>query len=281
MTVSRSPLTADEGQRMGKKFNKSEVLRLYDGWAKDFDQDRLGIFSRDGARLVEVSNLRSGTKVLDVATGRGAAVFPAARAIGSSGFALGVDLSSEMVRQTMRDAIDSGTKNISLAQMDAEQLAIAQHLFDVVLCGYGLFFLPDLRRGLNEFLRVLRPGGQFVASTDGGSDPRWGWYWKLMQKYQAVPNPASQSLERAGELQELLEQAGFVKVKEFEEADEVIYDSPEAWWETREALVRLRLGEDSVEPFRQAAFDTLESMREEVGIHRTSRVRFTMGMKPG
>jgi O-methyltransferase/aklanonic acid methyltransferase len=266
---------------LSKKFTKSDVLRLYDGWASNFDQDSQRIFAKDGALLVERSDLARGMKVLDVATGRGAVLFPAASEVGERGFALGADLSGEMVRHALRDAIDLGFLNVSLAQMDAEHLAIAGGTFDRVLCGYGLFFLPHLQRGLSEFLRVLKPGGQFVTTTAGGSDGRWSWYWELLENHGALPNPASQSLDRAGELQEFLQNAGFIEVDEAEENDDLIYDSPETWWETREALLRIRLSEESVEPFRRAAFDKLESMREEDGIHRTSRVRITRGIKPG
>jgi SAM-dependent methyltransferase len=49
--------------------------------------------------------------------------------------------------------------------MDAEQLDFPDAVFDRVLCGFGVMFLPDLSRALGEFRRVLKPGGRVAVST--------------------------------------------------------------------------------------------------------------------
>jgi ubiquinone/menaquinone biosynthesis C-methylase UbiE len=253
---------------MGKRFQKSDVTKIYNGWASNFDQVGQRLFAKDGQRLVDIAKPQQGTRVLDVATGRGAVLFPAAQAVGNDGFALGVDLAGEMVRNTALELAQLNVVKAFIAQMDAEYLALATGAFDLVLSGYGLFFFPDLMRALKGFRRVLIPGGHFVTTTDGGSDPRWAWYFRLLEKYQAIRNPATQSLDRAGELQTLLAQAGFSDVKEIEEQYEIVYADPEEWWTSRLALLQIRLPTEALEPFRQDAFAEMEAIRTKDGIHR-------------
>ncbi len=60
--------------------------------------------------------------------------------------------------------------NADVRLMDAEQLAFQDAFFDRVLCGFALFFFPDLDRALGEFYRVLKPGGYLAATTWGATD---------------------------------------------------------------------------------------------------------------
>ncbi|MBI4192001.1 MAG: methyltransferase domain-containing protein [Betaproteobacteria bacterium] len=65
-----------------------------------------------GERLVELAQLAPGTSVLDVAAGRGAVLFPAAKRVGARGHVIGIDLSSDMVRETAAEIRGAGWQNI-------------------------------------------------------------------------------------------------------------------------------------------------------------------------
>jgi SAM-dependent methyltransferase len=58
--------------------------------------------------------------------------------------------------------------------MDAQQLALPDAQFDVVLCSLGLMYLPDPGQALREMHRVLRPGGRLALSV-WGERARCGW----------------------------------------------------------------------------------------------------------
>lgn len=143
---------------------KAQTSALFDRIAPEYDAAGPGCFAHFGRRLVEVADIEPGQRVLDVATGRGAVLFPAAERVGASGAVVGVDLAEGMVRLTREEAARRGVA-VSLRVMDAEALDFPDASFDRVLCGFGIMFLPRLDRALGEFRRVLKPGGRVALST--------------------------------------------------------------------------------------------------------------------
>ncbi len=76
----------------------------------------------------------------------------------------------------------SGSSTFSYAQADIQALPYADGAFDAVIANHMLYHVPDLAKGLAEVARVLRPGGQFYASTFGQES-----YRELSQVYMAFP----------------------------------------------------------------------------------------------
>lgn len=72
------------------------------------------------------------------------------------------DISSDMLEVAKEQLNDS---SIEFRVADAQQLPFADNSFDLVLCQYGLMFLPDKQKGFEEAFRVLKPGGQFIFAT--------------------------------------------------------------------------------------------------------------------
>jgi ubiquinone/menaquinone biosynthesis C-methylase UbiE len=125
-------------------------------------------------RLIELAALVSGEYVLDVACGTGLVTFPAAAAVGATGVVLATDISDVMVATIAAEAARRGVANVSARRMDAEALDVPDASFDAVLCALGLMYVPDPRRALAEFRRVLRPGGR-TALAVWGARARCGW----------------------------------------------------------------------------------------------------------
>lgn len=94
-------------------------------------------------RLLSHVNSFLGANVLDVATGRGAILKRVLLSIGKEGKAVGIDLSPQMIEATKREIREP---NVSLYCMDAEQLSFEDHSFDIVYCGFALFFFPILQK---------------------------------------------------------------------------------------------------------------------------------------
>ncbi len=143
---------------------KAQTRAFFDRIAPDYDAAGPGCFAHFGRRLVEVVGVAPGQRVLDVATGRGAVLFPAAERAGAAGTVVGIDLAEGMVRATDEEATRRGLA-AQLRVMDAERLDFPDAAFDRVLCGFGVMFFPQLDLALGECRRVLKPGGRLGLST--------------------------------------------------------------------------------------------------------------------
>jgi ubiquinone/menaquinone biosynthesis C-methylase UbiE len=123
--------------------------------------------------LLYAAAIAPGERVIDVACGTGLVSLAAARAVGSRGRVLGVDLSEQMVAAARDRA--AATAHTQFMRMDGEALdAVPSAGFDVALCALGLMYLPSPERALREMARVLRPGGR-IALAVWGERAHCGW----------------------------------------------------------------------------------------------------------
>ncbi len=120
-------------------------------------------------RALELITLARGDRLLDVASGSGAAALLAAREFGAS--VAGVDYSERAVLGATATArAERLDYRVRFARGDAEALALPDRSVEAVLCECSLCTFPDKPRAVAEMRRVLRPGGR-VAISDVVVDP--------------------------------------------------------------------------------------------------------------
>ncbi|CAL9327106.1 class I SAM-dependent methyltransferase [Streptomyces sp. SudanB182_2057] len=141
---------------------KSEVTDAFNNAADSYDRGGVGFFTPMGRRLVELAAPRPGERVLDIGCGRGAALFPAARAVGPTGRAVGIDIADTMVAAARAEAARMGADNVELLVMDAERPRFAHRSFDLVLGSYSILFLPDASAALARYPRIMTTGGRLA-----------------------------------------------------------------------------------------------------------------------
>jgi ubiquinone/menaquinone biosynthesis C-methylase UbiE len=105
--------------------------------------------------LVEAAEIKSGVKLLDVATGSGNVAILAAK---KGAKVTGVDLAPELFQAARKRATQAKVK-VDWVEGDAEDLQIEDASFDRVLSAFGVMFAPRHRRAAGELARLLRPGG--------------------------------------------------------------------------------------------------------------------------
>jgi ubiquinone/menaquinone biosynthesis C-methylase UbiE len=162
-------------------------------------------------RLHALADLQPGEHVLDIACGTGLVTFPAARAVGSRGSVLGVDLSQDMVTRSTGLAATLGISQATFARMDAEDLQCEPQSFDAVLSALGLMYVPDPQKAVTEMFRVLRLGGRAVAAV-WGARSRCGWAEIFPIVDRRVASEVCPMFFRMGTgnlLQQTMEAAGF------------------------------------------------------------------------
>ena len=92
--------------------HKSRVAATYNLASSGYDQEAVRFFSLCASRLVELVSLQPGQRMLDVATGTGAAAIAAARRVGPTGHVIGVDIATEMMAQAHRKVESEQLTNI-------------------------------------------------------------------------------------------------------------------------------------------------------------------------
>jgi demethylmenaquinone methyltransferase / 2-methoxy-6-polyprenyl-1,4-benzoquinol methylase len=112
---------------------------------------------------IELSGVRSGHCVLDIAGGTGDLAIKFSRLVGDSGRVILADINASMLSVGRDRLIDEGSvDNIDFIQADAQCLPFADESFDCVTIAFGLRNVTDKDRALASMLRVLKPGGRLL-----------------------------------------------------------------------------------------------------------------------
>jgi demethylmenaquinone methyltransferase/2-methoxy-6-polyprenyl-1,4-benzoquinol methylase len=99
--------------------------------------------------------------VLDLAGGTGDLALAFSRKVGKEGQVVLADINAAMLEQGRRRLIDAGVSgNLSIAQVDAQDLPFESSTFDCITMAFGLRNVTDKDAALTSMYRVLKPGGK-------------------------------------------------------------------------------------------------------------------------
>jgi demethylmenaquinone methyltransferase/2-methoxy-6-polyprenyl-1,4-benzoquinol methylase len=113
---------------------------------------------------VELSGIRPGQRVLDIAGGTGDLAARLARQVGRAGTVVLADINASMLSVGRSRLIDRGlVGNIAYVQADAERLPFVANTFDGITIGFGLRNVTDKERALASMHQALRPGGRLLV----------------------------------------------------------------------------------------------------------------------
>ncbi len=100
--------------------------------------------------------------ILDVATGTGDFAIIASKIEGTK--IVGIDISAGMLEVGRKKIEKKGLSDvIELQKADSENLPFEDEIFDAAIVGFGVRNFENLKDGLSEILRVLKPGGVFFV----------------------------------------------------------------------------------------------------------------------
>lgn len=266
---------------------KQMIEDIFDGAAGLYDCAAPNIFRQFGARLVDLMAIEPGARVLDVATGKGAVLLPAAQRVGAAGRVVGIDLSSAMLGEAARAARAAGLSNFETRKMDAEHLEFPDASFDVVACAFSLFFFPAMDAALREMRRVLKPGGRIGVSM-WGKEP-FGIGWKILAEqfsaYGVVVKVPQRVAYTAENVQALLTAAGFADIETRSETMDAVYATEEDWWKFQLTLASraaiYRMDDATHARFREEYLGKLRPFFQTDGLHLPAPVVYARSVARG
>jgi phosphatidylethanolamine/phosphatidyl-N-methylethanolamine N-methyltransferase len=148
------------------EIDNSTVVKAYARWAPVYDLVFGKVFER-GRKASIAAAERIGGRILDVGIGTGISLMDYAR----SNRVVGVDYSEAMLRKAHERVHEHKLDHVAaLAVMDAQRLGFADGYFDVVVAQYVITAVPDPERSLDEFARVVRPGGEIILVNHLGAE---------------------------------------------------------------------------------------------------------------
>jgi demethylmenaquinone methyltransferase/2-methoxy-6-polyprenyl-1,4-benzoquinol methylase len=112
---------------------------------------------------IEMSGVRAGHKVLDIAGGTGDLAAKFSRIVGPTGTVVLADINDSMLKVGRDRLADRGmVSNVQFSQADAQHLPFPDNTFDVISIAFGLRNVTDKDMALRSMLRVLKPGGRLL-----------------------------------------------------------------------------------------------------------------------
>ena len=113
---------------------------------------------------IELSGVRAGHSVLDIAGGTGDLAAKFAEIVGAEGLVVLADINDSMLNVGRDKLIDKGVlEGLTFAQADAQYLPFADNSFDCITIAFGLRNVTDKSIALSSMLRVLKPGGRLLV----------------------------------------------------------------------------------------------------------------------
>ncbi|MCK5640258.1 MAG: bifunctional demethylmenaquinone methyltransferase/2-methoxy-6-polyprenyl-1,4-benzoquinol methylase UbiE [Gammaproteobacteria bacterium] len=175
---------------------------------------------------IEMSGVRQGHKVLDIAGGTGDLAAKFSRLVGPEGQVILSDINASMLEVGRGRMVDRGIiSNVEYAQANAECLPFPDNYFDCITIAFGLRNVTDKNKALASMHRILKPGGrllvlEFSKPVAPGLAPIYDAYsFKLLPKLGKLFAGDSDSYQYLAEsirmhpdqktLKEMMEQAGF------------------------------------------------------------------------
>jgi phosphatidylethanolamine/phosphatidyl-N-methylethanolamine N-methyltransferase len=154
---------------MADDLDKQTMAKAYARWAPVYDLVFGAVFERGRMASIAAAEQACGSsgRILEVGVGTGISLKDYAR----QNRLVGVDYSEPMLRKAQARVVEHRLDNVeTLAVMDAKHLGFPDASFDVVVAQYVITAVPEPEATLDEFARVLRPGGEIVLVNHIGAE---------------------------------------------------------------------------------------------------------------
>lgn len=265
----------------------SETIEVFEQVAAGYDNPSLRFFPFCGDRISMHLQLKRGQKVLDIATGTGAALVAAAQMVGPQGRVQAIDLAENMLDRAEHNLHMNGLNNADFHLMDATRLDFKNAYFDALICSFGLFFLPDMLAALKEWYRVLKPGGRliFTSFSANAFQPQGKIFRDDIEATGiTIDDPGWQRLNNEDACRDILNQAGFDNIQLLQEQLGYHLNDEKGWWDivinSGLRAIFNKLPTQKREDFQQQHLKKIAELKTDKGIWLDVDVLFSSAQRP-
>jgi ubiquinone/menaquinone biosynthesis C-methylase UbiE len=243
--------------------------------------------------LVEDARIGPGHSVLDIATGPGEPGLTIAAIVGPEGKVFGIDPAPEMVDAARRATDHLGLRNAKFEVASADRLPFPADTFDAVVSRFGVMFFPIPVEGIQEMLRVLKPGRRLSLAAWHFADRNPFFYTlsRVMEHFVDSPPlapdaPDAFRFASPGKLREVLTAAGAMAPSErlLQFAIQARISVEDRWTLRSEMSEKLReklamLSREQASEVKRQSLETLRGYSTERGMSFPAEVLIVSGTK--
>ena len=237
-------------------------------------------------KLLQLANIKSGDKIIDIACGTGLVSFPAAERAGNKGFVLANDISDKMVETGTTIVKKRKLSNIRFQRMDAEELDVEDDSYNIALCALGLMYFPDPLKAIKEMHRLLKPGGHAVVAVWGQrKNCGWAEVFEIVDRRVASEVcPMFFNLGNEGTLQQYMSAGGFKNISALRINTVLDYSSGEeacgaAFLGGPVALAYSKFSDDVKKEVNKEYIESIKSFKKTDGYHVPGEFVVAIGFK--
>lgn len=272
-----SPDTADLKERQRNNWKSAA-----EGWRRRDALLRIGAAPVTD-RMLDLSGISSGSRLLDIASGTGEPAITAAQIVGETGKVIGTDLVDEMLVVAREKTTSMNLNNIEFHCIDAESLDYPTASFDAVTIRWGLMFMPQPQDCLTAAHNALKQNGRISLACWAAPEknPFISVLLKTLSQYMDIPvpppgTPGIFSFADPERLHDVLASTGYDNIKlEEMEIDVIEVEDGRAYWEAISDLAAPVMA--LVDQLEQAA--RLDYIDEVISVADTLKQGDTLCMK--
>ncbi len=187
-----------------------------------------------------------------------------------------------MIEETSKDF--ASYDNVKLLCRDAEKLEFPENAFDDVFCGFGVFFFPNALGALQEFYRVLKPGGKLFISTWGEDDHCKTIFNEVYNGFGPRTKTVLHNFDNTDFIFDILSKSGFGEIKTIPDELDTVYPTFEDWFSslwTHASRAKLEtLNSEQLVRLKESLNLKLSPYLQSDGLHELRRAYYTRAVKP-
>lgn len=209
------------------------IQQAFDTVAQGYDHPSLAFFPKTAERMLQHLNPDEDGRLLDVCTGTGVVALEAARRM-PRGKIVGIDLSSGMLEQAQKKSRQQGLDHIEFVHSALQDLSFSRHQFDIITSSFGLFFMDDMQKALEQMLVMLKPGGRVAISSfvDNAFNPMSDIFLNRYESFgMDVPSLSWKRLCSESDIRALFSLVGIDQVDLYHEPLGFYMEQAQDWWD--------------------------------------------------